>query len=86
MYQGCEIVGGQLCGGGVGGTADEGGQKSVTIGGAAGEEGGIPDGAEDAETGGARHEEAKAVQGVGDGRFRVAEGDDGDGGEFDGAE
>ena len=47
-------------GSGIGCAADEAGEQRLSCGSAAGEKGGVPDGAEDAEAGGARDEETEA--------------------------
>ncbi len=86
VHENCQFFGLQFCCVSVGCSADETGQKSVAFRSAAGEKGGIPDGTEDAEAGGAGHEEAEAIQGVADILLAIAERNYRDGGVFDGGQ
>jgi hypothetical protein len=76
--EGCEFLRGQFCSVGIGGAADEACEESMTLRGAAMEEGGIPDGAENAETGGTGNEETEALEPVADVASAIAERDHGD--------
>jgi len=62
MDQGHEFVRQKSDGLRIGGTADEAGEQSLTLGGATGEERGVPDGAQGAKPLGAGNQEAEPVQ------------------------
>src|SRR5882757_6892066 len=86
VHESYQFLGFQFCCVSVGCSADETGQKSVAFRSAAGEERGVPDGTEDAEAGGAGHQEAEAVERVPDILPAITQGDYGYSGVFDGTQ